>query len=1208
MKSKKILLSFILALAMVVSVFPCCSVYAEGTVNSWGTNVTWTYANKTLSISGTGEIQSKGMNNYPWSKYADEVETVVIGEGITIIPNYAFYYSNLKSVSFPSTLKEIGQSAFCQCFYLESIVLPDGLEKIGHSAFYHAGSYTSNKMTMVLPSSLTEMDDPFGRATIITSFAIGSNASYKVVSGAVFTSDMKSLVAFPAGYEGTFNVPEGVETIDCGMGEAKNLTELNLPSTLIQINDGEKFFASISLSAINVAEGNQYFKSVNGVLFSKDQTKLILYPAAKPETTYTVPAIVTAIECNAFNCVRYLERLVVPQTVASVAGINYGYTGMDPFHRYWGNNLTVVGVPYSPIHEAALDAGHNFEALEGYTLNSNQCGANAFWSYDESTKTLTITGTGKAYYKDAWDSYKSQIKKAVISEGITELSNSFFRYWYSLETVDLPDTLTTLNGETFDYSGITSLHIPKNLTDLGAGSGLIGCASLASFTVDPENTAFTVSDGALIYKRYNSCDLIWYPSVDATNVAVPNGVKTIGWYGWTFYNNPNLKTIYIPKSVNSIAENGFYNVVSLEAIYYEGTQAEWEAIGSSTYNNWYQQSNLYRTPVYYTTSRAEYIEATAEEHVLGDIIWTFKNGVLTFKGTGEVGGYAFDSHETPWDGIMPDIKEIVFEDGITTISGLALYQQAVNLEKITISKSVVSIGHSVFSRLESLTEFVVDSANNTFTAYDGVLYSKDMKMLIQYPCGKVGAYVMPSTVEQISSSEVFGIAEKLTSVSIPAGFVGDLTGDFHFNTSLSSIIVDANNTMYKSVDGVLYSKDGTKLYCYPAGKEGITYTVLDGTQEILYCAFHSCEKLQKVYVPNTITDIDYRDLYSEVNFVFEDSSKCGMDAYWTYADGVLTISGTGTLFPYYGNSGLRPWQDYINDIDTIVIKEGITQIPDGVFLTFNNNVDVFIPSSLVSLEYDSYPQFNIGKSNNIFYAGSKTGWSEINGSEYCCVNRIIFDCVQAPVSLDYVDGKIVKTGTEFKVTVTLGKSTIFNNLALQIGYDTSKLELAKVEINYTGGSITTSEALATTPYVIMWTSGNHLVHGNRDVSGKNPPIATLTFKVKEDATLGDTTISVDYFKGRENNYVDGVNVNYNEAGPLEMSYQNCTVKVTNFYPGDIDKDNIVDSHDVIALLNYIVGNSVDVNTDAVDYNLDGICDTRDAVALMRKIVGGTILF
>ena len=72
------------------------------------------------------------------------------------------------------------------------------------------------------------------------------------------------------------------------------------------------------LSSINVAEGNGYFKSVDGVLYSADMTTLIKYPASKTDKSYTVPDSVTEIEYQAFAGCKYLEKLTLSANVSVI--------------------------------------------------------------------------------------------------------------------------------------------------------------------------------------------------------------------------------------------------------------------------------------------------------------------------------------------------------------------------------------------------------------------------------------------------------------------------------------------------------------------------------------------------------------------------------------------------------------------------------------------------------------------------------------------------------------------------------------------------------------------------------------------------------------------------------------------------------------------------------------------------------------------------
>ena len=68
-------------------------------------------------------------------------------------------------------------------------------------------------------------------------------------------------------------------------------------------------------------------------------------------------------------------------------------------------------------------------------------------------------------------------------------------------------------------------------------------------------------------------------------------------------------------------------------------------------------------------------------------------------------------------------------------------------------------------------------------------------------------------------------------------------------------LVNEDNPNYCSIDGVLYSKDKTKLILYPTGKKG-NYMILNGTKTIATGAFQYCINLTSVSIPNSLTKIE----------------------------------------------------------------------------------------------------------------------------------------------------------------------------------------------------------------------------------------------------------------------------------------------------------------------------------------------------------------
>ena len=113
-------------------------------------------------------------------------------------------------------------------------------------------------------------------------------------------------------------IPEGVATIgNYAFGYCSSLTAVNIPASAINIGDWV-FDACTALTQINVASGNTAYCSENGILFNKDKTTLICYPAGKPQLEYTIPSSVTVIGKNAFACCDALTQLTIPSSVTSI--------------------------------------------------------------------------------------------------------------------------------------------------------------------------------------------------------------------------------------------------------------------------------------------------------------------------------------------------------------------------------------------------------------------------------------------------------------------------------------------------------------------------------------------------------------------------------------------------------------------------------------------------------------------------------------------------------------------------------------------------------------------------------------------------------------------------------------------------------------------------------------------------------------------------
>ena len=151
----KILSMALILILLGLSLVSCGGTPAPDDASGTSGALNWSYVkdSKTLTVTGSGAMSDfETAATVSWASVCAGVKTLVIGEGITTIGNYAFYgMQALESVSLPSTVTSIGKFAFAYSAKLESVMLPTSVVSLGESAFEGCGALTSIK----LPASVT---------------------------------------------------------------------------------------------------------------------------------------------------------------------------------------------------------------------------------------------------------------------------------------------------------------------------------------------------------------------------------------------------------------------------------------------------------------------------------------------------------------------------------------------------------------------------------------------------------------------------------------------------------------------------------------------------------------------------------------------------------------------------------------------------------------------------------------------------------------------------------------------------------------------------------------------------------------------------------------------------------------------------------------------------------------------------------------------
>ena len=296
----------------------------------------------------------------------------IIKDGTEVIADYAFSgRQTLKTITFPATLKVIGDAAFANCTALETANC--GVRKAEwENVFIGTSNDALNESTLVfVPDPHVHAYDEIVEEVAVTCTTDGYKISkcscgdikredfvspghvfvnnicsgcnekeyeYSVIGGKVTIegchSSLEGKVTLPSTIGG-YNVvaiganafagkntiteiviPEGVTTIsEKAFKDCLRLEKITIPSTTVSINslafEGCRSLKTISVSAENTA----YITDDNGVLLKADKTELVYYPAGKTATEYEFADTIVCVGANAFKGCTALKKLIIPETL-----------------------------------------------------------------------------------------------------------------------------------------------------------------------------------------------------------------------------------------------------------------------------------------------------------------------------------------------------------------------------------------------------------------------------------------------------------------------------------------------------------------------------------------------------------------------------------------------------------------------------------------------------------------------------------------------------------------------------------------------------------------------------------------------------------------------------------------------------------------------------------------------------------------------------
>lgn len=315
----------------------------------------------------------------------------------------------LKKVTLPDSIISIGYGAFYNCSNIVEITVPDSVKYISGSAFSNCNSLSK----LDLPKGLIYLGEYALFGTAIENLNLGN-----------MLDEISRALCWDCTALKTVNISDSIKSIeDDAFNCCENLKNLDIPQSVSYISPGA-FYACSVLESINIAEGNENYSSINGVLFNKEKTELLLYPSGKKESTFNVPDGIERLESGIFNRNFNLKVINLPASVSRIE--DNVFTGCFA--------LTDINVD---------NDNQMYSSKDGVLFNKNR-------------STLLRYPINKS------------LSEYVLPDEVTNLPERCFSNAKTLTNVVLPKGLISIGAEAFvNCSGLKSITIPANTKRIG---------------------------------------------------------------------------------------------------------------------------------------------------------------------------------------------------------------------------------------------------------------------------------------------------------------------------------------------------------------------------------------------------------------------------------------------------------------------------------------------------------------------------------------------------------------------------------------------------------------------------------------------------------------------------------------------------------------------------------------------------------------------
>lgn len=471
------------------------------------------------------------------------------------------------------------------------------------------------------------------------------------------------------------------------------------------------------------------------------------------------------------------------------------------------HGILVVSTEVKSIGKYALDGSSRYSVI--YLPNSVTEITEYAFHCNSDIEELYLPNSIVTIGEYAFDNcYK--LRKVNIPNKITVIPSYSFYYCNALESITIPESVVSIEDHAFGYTGLTSLDIPANVTDIGEEAFIAFYSKPVEYEINIHGNDVTL--GARVFQGRSGVTAInilgsiksvgegaFTSCAALKSISFPDGLEYIGKYAFQnsgiiclefpdtlkviekyAFQSCRANVLNIPSSVTSIGSDAFSN---MPVVFYNGAATD----GNKTVDTGATWGAVTINP--YEENGGYYTDSTKS------VLVSYNGDATQFEvpsTVNEIRQAAFIN--------CTSLESITLPEGITAINKNTFYG-CTSLKSIVIPESVISIGDYAFYNCTSLESINIP---------DGVTI---IGISLFEGCTSLKSVTLPSSVTSINGYAFYNCTS-LESISIPNGVTGIYVEAFYNCTSLKNVdipnsVTEIKTNVFYNVPHITYSGSAT---------------------------------------------------------------------------------------------------------------------------------------------------------------------------------------------------------------------------------------------------------------------------------------------------------------------------------------------------------------------------------------------------------------